>query len=224
MGEPKTSSAPQSPNSSSKCSGGRQRIISSCLTCRRRKVKCDHVHPVCGACTRGSHVCTWTEQVQGQTFAGRISKPTLGGHAKIAKNSDVQSRLDRLEMLLEKAVAGQEAAPQTQLRPSTNLDRREHEAHLMPSPNSHTSTGQGMAADDGDGVLLLDEGRSQFVSSLHFALLADEVGSQSNHTVDRHQEPWLPSAHSIKIISNGCGGLTSRLTFESDTRHQGSAR
>jgi hypothetical protein len=176
MGEPKTSSAPQSPNSSSKASGGRQRIISSCLTCRRRKVKCDHVHPVCGACTRGSHVCTWTEQVHGQTVAGRISKPILGGTAKIAKNSDVQSRLDRLEMLLEKAVAGQEMAPQTHIRPSTDLDRREHEAHLMPSPNSHTSIGQGMAADDGDGVLLLDEGRSQFVSSLHFALLADEVG------------------------------------------------
>jgi hypothetical protein len=127
--------------------------------------------------------------VQGQTVAGRISKPALGGNAKIAKNSDVQSRLDRLEMLLEKAVAGQEAVPQTRIRPSTDLDRREHEAHLMPSPNSHTSIGQGMAADDVDGVLLLGEGRSQFVSSLHFALLADEVGDlaalgfQSNYVV-----------------------------------------
>jgi hypothetical protein len=179
MGESKTNSGPQSPNSASKCSAGRQRIISSCLTCRRRKVKCDHVHPVCGACARGSHVCTWTEQVQGQTVAGRISKPALGGNAKIAKNSDVQSRLDRLELLLEKAVAGQGTTPHTHVRPSTDLDRRGHEAHLMSLPNSHTSIGQGMTADDGDGVLLLDEGRSQFVSSLHFALLADEVGNDA---------------------------------------------
>jgi hypothetical protein len=124
-------------------------------------------------------VCTWTEQVQGQTVAGRISKPALGGNARIAKNSDVQSRLDRLELLLEKAVAGQGTTPHTHVLPSTDLDRRGHEAHLMSLPNSHTSIGQGMTADDGDGVLLLDEGRSQFVSSLHFALLADEVGNDA---------------------------------------------
>jgi hypothetical protein len=175
MSESKTSSGPQSPTSASKSSGGRQRIISSCLTCRRRKVKCDHVHPVCGACTRGSHLCTWTEQVQGQTVAGRVSKPTLGGNGKIAKNSDVQSRLDRLELLLEKAVSGQGTIPQTYARSDTDLNRRDHEAHMIPSPNSQNPIGQGMAADDGDGVLLLDEGRSQFVSSLHFALLAEEV-------------------------------------------------
>jgi hypothetical protein len=31
-------------------------------------------------------------------------------------------------------------------------------------------------ADDGDGTLLLDGGQSKFVSSLHYALLAEEVG------------------------------------------------
>jgi hypothetical protein len=120
-------------------------------------------------------MCTWTESAQGQTVAGRISKPTLGGNGRSAKNSDVQSRLDRLELLLEKAVAGQGTMSQTYVRSDAAPDRREHEAHVMPSPNSQNPVGSGMAADDGDGVLLLDEGRSQFVSSLHFALLADEV-------------------------------------------------
>lgn len=175
MSEPKTGSESHSPTSGPKSSGGRQRIISSCLTCRRRKVKCDHVHPVCGACQRGSHVCTWTDQVQTQTVAGRISKPSVTGSGKIAKNSDVQSRLDRLELLLEKAVAGQGQIPQTSVRSSADFERKDHQAQSIPSPNSQMFTGQGMAADDGDGVLLLDEGRSQFVSSLHFALLADEV-------------------------------------------------
>lgn len=175
MSEPKTGSGPHSPTSGPKANGGRQRIISSCLTCRRRKVKCDHVHPICGACTRGSHVCTWTEQVQAPTVAGRISKPAINGGGKIAKNSDVQSRLDRLELLLEKAVAGKVQMPQTSMQSSAEFERKDHEEHAMQSPNSQMSTRQGMAADDGDGVLLLDEGRSQFVSSLHFALLADEV-------------------------------------------------
>jgi hypothetical protein len=175
MGEPKTGSGSHSPTSGPKSSSGRQRIISSCLTCRRRKVKCDHVHPVCGACQRGSHVCTWTEQVQTPTVAGRISKSSATGGGKIAKNSDVQSRLDRLELLLEKAVAGQGQVPQTSVRSSADFDRKDRQTQSIPSPNSQMSNGQGMAADDGDGVLLLDEGRSQFVSSLHFALLADEV-------------------------------------------------
>jgi hypothetical protein len=139
-------------------------------------VKCDHVHPICGACTRGSHVCTWTDHVPGQTAAGRITKPNASGFGKVAKNSDVQSRLDRLELLLEKAVAGQGSIPQTSVRTSGDYERRDPEAHHTPSSHSQTSLGhQGIQADDGDGVLLIDEGRSQFVSSLHFALLAEEV-------------------------------------------------
>jgi hypothetical protein len=175
MGETKLSPSPHSPTSAGKSSGGRQRIISSCLTCRRRKVKCDHIHPVCGACTRGNHICTWTDQLQAQTVAGRISKPTISGNGKIAKNSDVQSRLDRLELLLERAVIGQGTMPPDSVRSSTEIERKDRETPRTPSLNSQTSHGQGMAADDGDGVLLLEEGRAQFVSSLHFALLADEV-------------------------------------------------
>ena len=51
---------------------------------------------------------------------------------------------------------------------------KDHEATLTPSSNSQTSHGAGMA-DDGDGTLLLDGGQSKFVSSLHYALLAEEV-------------------------------------------------
>jgi hypothetical protein len=182
MGETKLSPGPHSPTGKS---SGRQRIISSCLTCRRRKVKCDHQHPVCGACTRGNHICTWTDQLQTQTVAGRISKPSVSGNGKIAKNSDVQSRLDRLELLLERAVAGQGNMPPNTIHMSAELETKDHEAHLTPSSNSQTSHGPNMTADDGDGILLLDEGRSQFVSSLHFALLADEVRKLQQYVYDR---------------------------------------
>jgi hypothetical protein len=201
MGDSRPSSGPHSPISATKASGGRQRVISSCLTCRRRKVKCDHVHPICGACNRGSHMCTWSDQTQDQTAAGRITKPSIGGNGKLAKNGDVQSRLDRLELLLEKAVAGQVTVPAPSVHPSADPDRRDHESHLTPSSNGQSSLGHhGMATDNGDGVLILDEGRSQFVSALHFALLAEEVGEDRSLS------------------------LTYWLTVHPDPRYQGFAR
>jgi hypothetical protein len=176
MAETDTISGPQSPSLATKTSGARQRTISSCLTCRRRKVKCDHVHPICGACTRGSHACTWTDIVQGQTIAGRISKPPVAGNGKIAKSGDIQSRLDRLEKLLEKAVTGRDMIPTTSVRSSAELEARGQEAQSTPYSTSHAFRGgAGMASDDGDGTLLLEGGKSQFVSSLHYALLAEEV-------------------------------------------------
>lgn len=168
--------SPHSPNMAGKPGGGRQRTIQSCLTCRRRKVKCDHGHPICGACTRGSHVCTWSDQLQGQSSAGRISKPSTPGSGRLAKNGDVQSRLDRLESLLEKAVSGQGGKSSVLARAVSDSEMKDHEAALTPSSNSQTSLGAGMA-DDGDGTLLLDGSQSKFVSSLHYALLAEEVGN-----------------------------------------------
>jgi hypothetical protein len=178
MVESNSNSHSHSPTSAPKLSGGRQRVISSCLTCRRRKVKCDHAHPVCGSCTRGNHVCTWTDQVQASTGVGRVSKPMIANSGKVAKNSDVQARLDRLELLLEKAVAGHTTNPTSSVRSSGDFEmKNEPESQLTPSSNSQTSHGGGMASDDGDGTLILDGGQSQFVSSLHYALLADEVSS-----------------------------------------------
>ncbi|KAL5394175.1 hypothetical protein PMIN06_005167 [Paraphaeosphaeria minitans] len=171
-------STPQSPGTGLKHPGGRQRVISSCLTCRRRKVKCDHVHPVCGACTRGNHVCTYaTDQILGSTVGSggtRISKPASAGNGKLSRNGDVQARLDRLESLLEKAVSG--APPQQQaLSHYARHEEHGHDSELSPSATSQTSQGAGISSDNHDGTLLLDGGQSKFVSSLHYALLADEI-------------------------------------------------
>lgn len=35
------------------------RQITSCLTCRRRKVRCDRRTPICSVCQRGNHACTY---------------------------------------------------------------------------------------------------------------------------------------------------------------------
>lgn len=178
----KTSSQSPNSNSSSKppsTGGGRQRVIASCLTCRRRKVKCDHGHPICGACTRGNHVCTYaTDQGLGQPGSGRVTKPSiLSGLGKGARNIDVQSRLDRLELLLEKAVSGHAPPTHSSAQASNGMEKRErdYDSGFSPSSNSQSSHGAGMSSDNNDGTLLLEDGQSQFVSSLHWALLADEV-------------------------------------------------
>lgn len=175
------SSQGHSPSSAGKPVGGRQRVISSCLTCRRRKVRCDHGHPVCGACTRGNHVCTYADgQGLGSptvSGAGRISKPAFAGNGKMSRNSDVQARLDRLELLLEKAVSGQSVQPSASGRREEDPVKQEPESQATPSSNSQTSQGADRLSDDHDGTLLLDGGQSQFVSSLHYALLAEEVST-----------------------------------------------
>lgn len=221
MVETKVGISSNSPGSTSKASGGRHRVISSCLTCRRRKVKCDHVHPVCGSCMRGSHVCTWTDQIPASTATGRISKPTAGATGKTGKGSDVQARLDRLEYLLEKAVAGQGPKSTASVRSSVELDRKEVEA-LTPSSNSQTSHAGGIASDGGDGTLLLNDGQSQFVSSLHFALLADEVSPALRH--NRLSLRVIPGEGRIHFycISRVLTVL-DKTDKSSDPRHQGLA-
>lgn len=164
--------------------GGRQRIISSCLTCRRRKVKCDHVHPVCGACKRGNHVCTYaTDQGLGQS-SGRVAKPTFAAAGK-GRNTDVQARLDRLELLLEQAVAGK-AVPSIEKhhRKPEPRPKQEVDSPFSPASTSHSSPGAGISSDNHNGTLLLDEGQSQFVSSLHYALLADEVSFRARSSAN----------------------------------------
>jgi hypothetical protein len=39
-------------------------ILEGCLTCRKRKVKCDELKPSCGRCVRLQRVCTWSDELQ----------------------------------------------------------------------------------------------------------------------------------------------------------------
>jgi hypothetical protein len=137
-------------------------------------VRCDHVHPVCGACSRGNHVCTYATDLASGWGAGRISKPSLAGVSRGSRGGDVQARLDRLELLLEKAVSGPPLKPRQLARSEDESMKSEKESKLSPSSNSQTSQA-GMSFDDNDGTLLVDGEHSQFVSSLHYALLAEEV-------------------------------------------------
>lgn len=49
------------------------RQITSCLTCRRRKVRCDRRTPICAVCQRGNHVCSYQSIAQTRTYTNDVS-------------------------------------------------------------------------------------------------------------------------------------------------------
>jgi hypothetical protein len=94
-----------------------------------------------------------------------------------------------LELLLERAVSGQPPPPREPQHVNHEPEKREirdPDSQFSPSSNSQSSQGAGISSDNHDGTLLLDEGQSQFVSSLHYALLADEVGALSSLSISSH--------------------------------------
>ncbi|KAK8433250.1 putative C6 transcription factor [Phyllosticta citricarpa] len=192
MAQPAAAAPPPVPAYSS-TAGTRQRIITSCLTCRRRKVKCDHKYPICSACSRGNHVCYYANipnQQSGRSppnsssnaTSNRVSKHAAP-HPRGAQSShaEINARLERLESLLERAVSQPAYPPVATRQPSrrepikSEVVESKETAENSASPKSSTSSDQILAADAYDGTLLVENGQSHFVSSLHWALLTDEL-------------------------------------------------
>lgn len=103
---------------STHASGTRQRIITSCLTCRRRKVKCDHKYPICSACSRGNHVCYYANIPNQQSGRSPPNSSSTASSNRVSKHAaphprggpsgshaEINARLERLESLLERAVS-----------------------------------------------------------------------------------------------------------------------
>lgn len=155
--------------------GSRQRVITACLTCRRRKVKCDHKQPACSACQRGNHTCSYL-RIPSDTRS-RVSPVNRVSRSNgRARESDLRDRLDRLEKLLERAIST--PAPLTEGIPKETTSNTPPSGEDRSSPLLDKETNsKTLSADGYDGALLLDSkgGNSHWVSSLHYALLADEV-------------------------------------------------
>ncbi|EAU31602.1 predicted protein [Aspergillus terreus NIH2624] len=155
---------------------GRQRIITACLTCRRRKVKCDHAQPVCSPCQKGNRACTYVSpqpvsQASSRTVTGnRTSRSNLR-----SGQEEIRTRLERLEQLLERAISGGgtiSQSPDVKVPCAESPSDTDQGGGALPNPRNET-----LSADGYDGALLLEAqgGQSRWVSSLHYALLADEI-------------------------------------------------
>ncbi|KAH8702191.1 putative C6 transcription factor [Talaromyces proteolyticus] len=169
------------PVGNQKSSNNRQRIVTSCLTCRRRKVKCDHKQPVCSTCERGKHPCSY---IKSQPSPPSRPPATINRTSRPRPRDgqdEIRNRLERLEKLLEQAIAGGNGMSQpspsgvldSRMETSGNGDHRVASV-VTPTPNNRSET---LSIDGYDGALLLEaeNGQSRWVSSLHYALLADEI-------------------------------------------------
>ncbi|KAH6664927.1 fungal-specific transcription factor [Halenospora varia] len=82
----------------------------SCVSCRKRKLKCDRVKPKCGTCTRLRHECEFPER-----------RRNLGSKRRNMK--ELEARLAEVETKLVAEVNSQKALKEnTQIEPEWNID------------------------------------------------------------------------------------------------------
>lgn len=158
---PSTSLSPQDP------AGSR-----SCVTCRRRKVRCNKRSP-CSNCVKGGVECVYPPP-------GRLRRKT-----KRPQDAELMTRLKRLEGVIENlsgknsetesSVASTVASPAprnndaaTNKQPPSNQDG--------PSPRLE-NLDPNKELQGGFGRLVIEEGRSRYVSNRLWASLGDEVGA-----------------------------------------------
>lgn len=153
----------------------------SCVTCRRRKVRCNKRTP-CSNCTRAGIDCVFPPP-------GRAPRKS-----KRPPDAELLSRLHRLEGVIDHLKSGKaEKSPTIQYSSSTGpstvrSDATTSEAELQSQSPSQPPQGSGCPFEDADpknlvpnklenefGRLVIDEGRSRYVSNRLWASLGDEV-------------------------------------------------
>ncbi|SCO87111.1 probable C6 transcription factor [Fusarium oxysporum] len=177
----------------------RMRVITACLTCRHRKVKCDHAQPVCSPCKKGNRVCTYTSP-QSTSQSSRLSGNRVSRSNRQTGQDDIRSRLERLEQLLERALSGGPAIPQHPADTTSNPEHP-HSKHqgLGSSQNPQSET---LSTDGYDGALLLDGQGIRDVKMLLGGLSSD-APRESLPTI-RSDSPFPfsgPSTDDLRILA-----------------------
>ncbi|KAI8408151.1 hypothetical protein FOFC_11085 [Fusarium oxysporum] len=180
----------------------RKRVITACLTCRHRKVKCDHAQPVCSPCKKGNRVCTYTSPQSTSQFS-RLSGNRVSRSNRQTGQDDIRSRLERLEQLLERALSGGPAIPQHPADTTSNPEHP-HSKHqgLGSSQNPQSET---LSTDGYDGALLLDGqgGQSRWIRDVKMLLggLSSDAPRESLPTIRSDSPiPFLgPSTDDLRI-------------------------
>lgn len=147
----------------------RGRAITSCFTCRQRKVKCDREHPTCSACRTANRACHYVEPGESGVVSSSASpsdRPRKAAGGSQMSLTEINQRLKRLESLLERTLQQETVHESVEAHASENS---------TPATTSVSSEEPIHAVDGDDGTLLVEDGQSQFVSSLHWSLLATQV-------------------------------------------------
>ncbi|OJD30781.1 c6 transcription factor [Diplodia corticola] len=183
----------------------RRRAITSCDTCRRRKVKCDRHHPVCSPCRTARRPCLYSESsVRQHGIAAPRHRNTAAVRRRLPRPDSsldaIDTRLERLESLLERVIHASARPPAP--RPRDQSQASASASHVssraspdLPSPAA-SSAEPIRAEDDGDGTLLVAKGGSQFVSSHHWSLLATEL-QDIREILSTDKEPSTPDVFAV---------------------------
>ena len=140
----------------------------SCVTCRRRKVRCDKIHPSCTNCTKAGTECIFPGP-------GRAKRKT-----RKPQDAELLARLKKLEGVIQSLGAQVEEDKGLIRGPSVmpsihgELEaRREEDSHQ----NGHTDPkiNNSKIIDKQLGRLVINEGRSRYVSNTFWASMGDEV-------------------------------------------------
>lgn len=137
----------------------------SCVQCRLRKVRCDRLQP-CSTCLRNNIQCVFQE---GRRRRRRVP-PTL--------TTDIVARIERLEEKIEN-VSGKSfvsaSDPLMGKRDQAASSRTIHAEHepperVFPTPSTHEALSE-------SGRLAVEKGKSRYVSSTIWNVLANDVGT-----------------------------------------------
>ncbi|KAF4537136.1 C6 transcription factor, partial [Lasiodiplodia theobromae] len=122
----------------------RGRAITSCFTCRQRKVKCDREHPTCSACRTANRACDYFDPGERDAVGSSASpsdRPRKAAGGSQMSLTEINQRLRRLESLLERTLQ-QEAVHESV------------EAHVSEKSTSVSSEEPIHAVNGDDGTLL----------------------------------------------------------------------
>ncbi|EAW08344.1 putative C6 transcription factor [Aspergillus clavatus NRRL 1] len=187
--------------------------IRSCVTCRRRKVRCNKRTP-CSNCAKAGIECIFPPP-------GRAPRKTKRPH-----DAELLSRLRRLEGVIEH-LSGQKTAPAESQSSVSSPLQQEHgaveakkgaetspqmqseEAGLCPfmlDPDPKAAKPRTLEHEF--GRLVIDEGRSRYVSNRFWASLGDEIEElQDILDPSSSEEEDYPSPESSSTLSTNHDGF-----------------
>ncbi len=212
--EPTSASNPQSAENSPIERKSSQEIphglnARSCVTCRRRKVKCDKQNP-CSNCTKAGSACVFPAP-------GRAPRrPRQGGKVVSEREAELLKRLRRLEGVVEE-LSGQVEIEAVKHSPSSDNSSQPKDGESADSHTGKTNTVRVVGMDEGGGNrgawltrsfrigggppktefnvdevqkgvgrLVVDEGKSHYVASPFWAQITDEV-DEIRELLDEHE-------------------------------------
>lgn len=145
--------------------------LRSCITCRRRKVRCDKRSP-CSNCVKAGIECIFPPP-------GRAPRKVK---RQPAENAELLTRLQQLENIVEAAMTNSN----TQATPSPPQQRGDPPARPQPSRHEEGeggcpgaaagAAGQMPSLEHEFGRLVIEDNRSRYVSNRFWASLGDQVG------------------------------------------------